>query len=154
MSKTNKIFVIILITIIVLVLIILTSNKNKEITQTIQKTDKLNPLKEKYTSQENEGGNVTVTVKPKILKAGEKPIFEVEFNTHSVDLSFDIEKLSFLTNDKGKTSNQSVWNGSPPGGHHRSGTLAFTEILSEGKFVELVIKDVAGIPKRSFKWQL
>lgn len=111
-------------------------------------------LKDKLPSQENEGGNVTVTVKPIILKAGGKPIFEVEFNTHSVDLSFDIEKLSFLTDDKGKTFNQSVWSGSPPGGHHRSGTLTFIEILPEAKYVELTITNVAGISVRKFRWEL
>ena len=142
MTKINKILFFIFLLIIVFFLGFFLVNKDNK------------KLKDPFAPQENEGGSVTVTVRPKVLKVGEKPTFEVEFNTHSVELSFAIEKLSFLTDDKGKTFNQPVWNGSPPGGHHRSGTLTFAEILSETKYVELVIKDVAGISERKFRFEL
>jgi len=142
MTKINKILFFIFLLIIVFFLGFFLVNKDNK------------KLKDSFAPQENEGGSVTVTVKPKVLKVGEKPIFEVEFNTHSVELSFAIEKLSYLTDDKGKTFNQPVWNGSPPGGHHRSGILTFTEILSETKYVELIIKDVAGISERKFRFEL
>ena len=156
MSQINKLLLFVLGIISLFFIVNLAQNKISQTTteNNSPQSNAIAPKKDKFISQENEGESVTVTVKPKILEVGEKPTFEVEFNTHSVELSFAIEKLSFLTDDKGKTFNQPVWNGSPPGGHHRSGTLTFSKILSETKYVELVIKDVAGISERKFRFEL
>ncbi|HJQ29533.1 MAG TPA: hypothetical protein VJ827_09335 [Rubrobacter sp.] len=50
----------------------------------------------------------------------------------------------------------------PKGGHHREGTLTFSERTPDGRRVigpdtrriELVIRDAAGVPERSFEWKL
>jgi hypothetical protein len=45
------------------------------------------------------------------------------------------------------------------GGHHRSGELTFPATLPDGRPtsgggpVELVIRDIGGVPERSFAWQ-
>lgn len=108
----------------------------------------------KFASQENNEGNVVVVVTPVDLETGKNPKFEIQFNTHSVDLSFDVSQIVTLTDDKENIFDQSVWSGSPLGGHHRSGTLIFQKTLQKTKFVELIIKDVAGIPERKFNWKI
>ncbi|MBI4009213.1 hypothetical protein HY357_03200 [Candidatus Roizmanbacteria bacterium] len=154
MSKRNTILLVVLIAIILVFFIQRSGNEKSAVTD--PKTDiTISPqTDDKLTSQENEGGNVTVTVQPEVLGIGQKPTFKLEFNTHSVDLSFDIAKQSFLTDDKGKRLEGSTWNGSPPGGHHREGTLTFNTALTETKYVEFIMKDIAGVSKRKFKWEL
>jgi hypothetical protein len=104
--------------------------------------------------QENEGGSVTVTVEPEVLEIGKNPKFKLEFNTHSVELSFDVVKQSYVLNDKGNRLDGATWSGSPPGGHHRNGTLIFNVPLPQTKYVEFVITNIAGIEERKFKWNL
>ncbi len=106
-----------------------------------------------YESQENEGGSVTVTVTPLSLKPGLPASFDVAFETHSVDLLFDIEKVAALTDDLGTTYTPH-WEGSPPGGHHRSGTLRFTPDIQEPTTLTLTFTDIAGIPSRTFSWNV
>lgn len=155
MTRLNKIlFTISIIILIVVGFSVLKTRDKKELpTIKAQAQDKL-------ISRENDGGNVTVTVKPITLKVGEKPVFDLEFNTHSIDLSFNVAKQSYLIYGKGNYGygnrlTDGIWNGSPEGGHHREGTLAFNSVLlSETKFVELIIKNVAGVTERKFKWNL
>ncbi len=111
-------------------------------------------LTNKLVSQEKEEASVTVTVKPEVLKIGQKPKFQIEFNTHSVDLSFDITKISLLVDDKGNIYSNAIWNGSDPGGHHRSGTLSFNNFLTGTTNAELIIRNIAGVAERKFKWNL
>ena len=106
------------------------------------------------SAQENSGGEVDIKATPLILKAGEKPQFEIEFNTHSVELDFDISQIASLTDEDGNSDTSSTWEGSPPGGHHRSGTLIFTAPLIQTKSVNLTIRDISGVSKREFTWQL
>ncbi len=120
-----------------------------------KKSNSIVPLqKDAFILQENEGGGVTVAAKPKILRVGEKPVFEVGFNTHSVNLDFDVAQQSLLVDDKGNIASSSVWEGTGPGSHHRSGILTFSTPLSQTEYVELVIKNVAGIAERKFFWNL
>ena len=100
------------------------------------------------------GGEVDVTVTPEVLIAGQPPRFKLEFNTHSVELDFDIEKITRLSDDRRKDYGQPTWEGSPPGGHHREGKLSFTDNLTETKSVTLSFSGVAGISNREFIWQL
>lgn len=142
MSTTNK-FLLLSLTIIFLLL-----------TNGIVKKSKQKIPEKNLSLKVNEGGNVTVTVTPKVLEIGKKPVFEIEFETHSVDLSFDVSKQSVLVDDKAVSLNQSVWDGSPPGGHHRSGTLSFNNSLTQTNNVELIIKNIAGVAERKYKWNL
>lgn len=104
--------------------------------------------------QENSGGEVDVKVTPLVLKVGEKPQFRLEFNTHSVELDFDVAKVTSLVTDRGPLSGEASWDGSPPGGHHREGTLTFVDNLAETKSVTLILRGVAGISERKFIWQI
>lgn len=152
MSLINKILVSILV--VVLLFLGINTVKKTEKSSKIKSSNNVNQSNNKLNSQENEGGNVIVTVKPKILEIGKKPIFEMEFNTHSIDLDFDIAKQVYLIDDKNRILKKSIWNGGSAGGHHRAGNLSFNDLLTETKYVQLVIKDIAGVSERKFKWNL
>lgn len=109
-------------------------------------------------TQVSEGGQVSVEVTWLGPAAG--PVFEVAMNTHSVDLDgYDLAKLAVLRTDKGQEVRPSRWD-APAGGHHRRGTLAFPDKAPDGgpligpntAWIELVIRDVAGVPERVFRW--
>lgn len=104
--------------------------------------------------QKKSGGEVDVTITPEVLIVGQPPRFKLEFNTHSVELDFDVVKTAELSDGSEKIYKEATWEGSPSGGHHRSGTLTFSAPLSQTKSVTLVLRDIAGIPKREFIWQL
>jgi hypothetical protein len=108
------------------------------------------------STQVRDGGQVSVAVTWKGPEAG--PVFEVTMDTHSVDLdSMDLARLATLKTPAGELA-PSGWS-APRGGHHRAGTLTFASVAGDGRStigsgpVELVIRDVAGVPERSFQWQ-
>ncbi len=83
-------------------------------------------------------------------------------DTHAVDLdAYDLSKLAVLRVDGGPMSQPSGWD-APKGGHHRKGTLSFAPTTADGRpfidktarSVELIIRDVAGVPERTFRWDL
>ena len=109
------------------------------------------------STQVNEGGAVTVTAT--WVGAASGPIFTIAMNTHSVDLdAIDLTALATLNAD-GIHVRPTSW-GAPAGGHHREGALSFptttddgrTVIGPETKMIELVIRDVADVPERTFRW--
>jgi hypothetical protein len=106
--------------------------------------------------QSNTGGAVTIDVEWLGLDDGFLA-FAVALNTHSVDLDqYDLGKLVVLRDDEGKEYHPTTWD-SAPGGHHRRGTLAFSPLdsLNQGtEYLELIIRDVAGIDERSFRWEM
>ena len=110
------------------------------------------PWGESVSPQENSGGEVDIKVTPLVLKAGEKPQFKLEFNTHSVELDFDIVSVAILTDDLGNTYKPATWDGSTPGGHHREGTLAFAGNLKAAKTLTLTLLEIGGVAKREFTW--
>ncbi|MFZ2202318.1 MAG: hypothetical protein WAV56_02865 [Microgenomates group bacterium] len=107
-----------------------------------------------YSPVENSGGEVDVKVTPLILQAGERPRFEIEFNTHSVELDFDVSAVSSLTDDSDNADTSSTWEGSPPGGHHREGILTFSSPLKSTSSVNLILRDISGIAARQFSWTI
>ena len=107
-----------------------------------------------YQSQVVEGGNVTVEVLPVALKAGSPSEFEIAMNTHSVDLSADMLKAVVLEDDMGKEYAPTKWDGPAAGGHHRSGKIEFPALSSGAKSVTLIVKDIAKVAERTFKWEL
>lgn len=108
-----------------------------------------------FEPQSNSEKAVTVQVTPLNLPAGGDTLdFEVAFNTHSVDLSFDPTLISVLRDDQGREYPAAGWEGAEPGGHHRSGVLKFTAFEDAPAFVEVVIRDLAGVPERVFRWEL
>lgn len=110
-------------------------------------------IQSSYETKENEGGNVTVSITPLFLKPGLPASFDMAFETHSVDLLFDVVSIATLT-DNTETLYTPLWDGSPPGGHHRKGTLRFIPDLSTATTLTLTFRDIAGIPARTFSWEV
>ncbi|MBI2880151.1 MAG: hypothetical protein HYY21_01080 [Candidatus Tectomicrobia bacterium] len=110
------------------------------------------------------GGGVTIDVTPLPAKGGSQDLrFSVRMDTHSVALDdYDMVKASLLRNGRGRAVRAGAWADPTGGGHHREGVLVFplkekegTSVLTEGaQFIEVVIRDVAGVPERVFRWNL
>jgi hypothetical protein len=101
-----------------------------------------------------------VTVKVSWQGPNAGPIFDVVLDTHAVDLDgYDLRQLAVLRLD-GEREVQPIGWDAPKGGHHRQGTLSFPAAAAGGspllspstRTVELVIRDVAGVPERVFRW--
>lgn len=109
-------------------------------------------------TQTVEGGQVTVVVTWTGPDAG--PTFKVVMDTHAVDLDgYDLRQLARLRTGRGELIEPIEWT-APKGGHHREGSLRFPATTPSGRPVfapddrslELVIRDVAGIPERTYRW--
>ena len=95
--------------------------------------------------ENSDGGiKISVTYLPDITDA---TAFEIAVTAHK-DYNDDFKNNSYLRDSSGKTYQPLSYEGA--GGHHASGTLRFPKI--ESKRFELVIKDVAGVNERVFKW--
>ena len=90
------------------------------------------------------GIKITVTYLPDITDA---TAFDIIVTAHN-DYNDDFKSNSYLRDSSGKTYQPISYEGE--GGHHASGTLRFPKI--ESKRFELVIKDVAEVEERVFKW--
>lgn len=106
-----------------------------------------------WETKELTGGNVTIAITPITLRPLSPASFDVAFETHSVNLDFDVETIVDFTDENG-TQYIPHWQGSPPGGHHRKGTLVFTPDIAKPTTVTLVFRDIAGIPSRTFTWEI
>ena len=106
---------------------------------------------ERKSSSENK---VRVVVSPVQLASGRTAKFEVRITTHSVELSQNMVAVSTLKDDRGHKYRPLGWDGSPPGGHHRSGVLEFPTIKGNPNTVTLFIRDIAGVAQRIFEWKL
>ena len=111
-------------------------------------------------TQTSSAGNVTIKATWQGRSAG--PIFFVALDTHAVDLDvYDLKQLVTLRVDGGQAVQPVSWD-APKGGHHRSGTLSFPAAAADGsplisastRTVELVIRDIAGVPERVLRWTL
>jgi len=102
----------------------------------------------------NDENRVTIEVKPINIQVTEPLHFEIAINTHQGDLSFDLIEVSLLEDDRGNVVKPICWEGAPPGGHHRSGTLIFPAIGDQTKRIKLILKDVYDVPERIFEWEL
>ncbi len=105
-------------------------------------------------AQENHQNYVDVEVKPQEVSFAEPLKFDIAFNTHQVSLNFDVAKISSLKDDKGTVYKPLRWEGAPPGGHHRSGTLIFPKLAEGTKAITLTLKNIAKVPERKFTWKL
>ncbi|MEK7122311.1 MAG: hypothetical protein AAB855_00480 [Patescibacteria group bacterium] len=80
--------------------------------------------------------------------------FAISLETPSVELSQALDEVSILTDDRGREYAPTSWEGDPPGGHHRSGTLLFTGINPSVKTLTLDVRTIGGVPDRFFTWEL
>ena len=100
------------------------------------------------------GGGVTAKVAFLNPKSGDEPRFQIVLDTHSVNLDgYDLKTLASLRDDAGKAY-ASTGMENKGSGHHRETTVSFAKVSAEAKRLELVIKDVAGINERVFRWNL
>ena len=102
--------------------------------------------------QEHEAGSVTVSAAWVVGTTSAA----IGMNTHSVNLdSFDLKELARVRLDGGAWISPTEWD-SPPGGHHRTGTLTFGTIdaqtLANARVTELEIRDV-GVPSHMLRWE-
>jgi hypothetical protein len=107
-----------------------------------------------YQTQSNNQNRVRVDVRPIQLLPGKPVKFEIRMNTHSGDLSQDLIVVSTLKDSSGREYQPTNWDGSPPGGHHRSGVLEFSELGDAAQSITLVIREVANVPERVFNWSI
>lgn len=106
----------------------------------------------------SEGSQVTVKATWAEPSAG--PLFTIVMDTHAVDLDgFDLARLAALRVDGGDELAPVGWD-APPGGHHREGTLTFPAeqggkpvIDAQTRIIELIVRDVAGVPERVLTWE-
>ena len=106
-----------------------------------------------FDTQTSDAGEVVIDVTPRTL--GEDAWdFEVNLNTHSVSIDSDLTTVSALRCDRGQEYAPVAWEGSGPGGHHRSGVLRFAALDHSVSFVEVVIRNVANVPERTFRWDV
>lgn len=89
-----------------------------------------------------QAGTVEVRMTPLTLNTT-GAAFRVEFTTHSGALDVDPATASQLRVN-GQTSTGGTWSGPGPGGHHRDGTLRFTNAIPAGAGIELRI---TGLPQ-------
>jgi len=111
----------------------------------------------------SEERGVTVTATYRGLLEDGKLGFDVKLDTHSGSLdSYAVERLAYLRNDAGQVAEPVGWHAAEGSSHHRSGLLLFPSIDRAGnpliredtRSLELVVKDLAGVPERVLKWDL
>lgn len=106
----------------------------------------------KSATQKNSEGAVTVEVTPKELALGSQAIFEITFDTHSVELNYDIANVAKLADENGGVYKPLSWTGGK-GSHHIEGILTFPEIDKSSKKVTLTIPGIDN-KDRVFSWDL
>ena len=109
-------------------------------------------------TQTSEGGGVTINAT--LLTQTPAITFKVALDTHSVELDgYDLRQLATLRVDQGPALQPSGWD-APAGGHHREGTLTFSATMPDGqpvisdtaRTIELIVRDIGGVPERVVQW--
>lgn len=97
------------------------------------------------------GGGVTVKV-TYLSQTEHESKFSMALETHSVNLDgYDFKTISVLRDDTGLTM-QPTGVENTGSGHHREIILTFPRPSLDRKWLELVIKDIAGVKERTFRW--
>jgi len=98
------------------------------------------------------GGGVTVKV-TQLKDVTDDLRFSVALDTHSVNLDvYDLKALSVLRDPTGAVM-QPTEVENKGSGHHRQIVLIFPRASADWKWLEVVIKDVAGVKERTFRWE-
>ena len=103
-------------------------------------------------SQQVAGGGVTVAAT--LLKdQGETTGIKLVLDTHSANLDgYKFEAIATLRDDSGKTYPVEAVEQASGGEHHRQAVLRFGKVDPQAKSLELIVKDVAGVKERIFRW--
>lgn len=98
------------------------------------------------------GGGVTVEV-TWLKEAAGGPSFRVVLDTHSVNLDgYRFEEIVRLRDGRGGEQAPLAVEGAEGSGHHRQATIRFAWPEPRPGELELVVKGVAGVPERVFRW--
>jgi hypothetical protein len=101
--------------------------------------------------QTQSGGGVTLKV-TYLAQTDHESKFSLVLDTHSVNLDlYELKALSVMRDDTGLAM-QATGAESKGSGHHREVVLTFPRPSLERKWLELVIKDIAGVKERTFRW--
>jgi hypothetical protein len=107
-----------------------------------------------HTTRTDSGGGVTVKATFLDFKTRGELHFQVVLDTHSVNLDgYDLKSLSSLRDDIGNTYFPTAVE-NKGSGHHRQSTVIFSKVAPNSKRVELLIKGIAGVKERLFRWDL
>ncbi len=93
---------------------------------------------------------ITFAVDPLGFGPSDYVKLQISIDTHTVDLDFDLPKISMLVYD-GKEYVPVSWSG-PAAGHHMSGVLEFPPLGNLQKSLKLVVKNAANADW-VFEWQ-
>jgi hypothetical protein len=100
------------------------------------------------------GGGVTVDV-TFLKEHGDGPTFKVVLDTHSANLDgYRFEEIVRVRDGKGGELAPTAVEGAEGSGHHREATVRFAWPDPKPKIVEMVVKGVAGVPEREFRWSV
>lgn len=155
MNKIKKIVIVLSLGLLLLVFIAIMLNQEREQGQG-QEQKILSESSETVNllSKDSSQNNITFNVTPIDFSFDSPLKFEINIDTHSESLDFDLTRISILEDDQGNKYQPLNWDGSPSGGHHRSGIITFPEINNKVKNIKLVIQDNLGDPSRIFEWKL
>jgi hypothetical protein len=98
------------------------------------------------------GGGVTVDV-TFLKERAEGPTFQVVLDTHSGSVDgYRFEEIVRLRDGKGGEAAPAAVESAKGSGHHREATVRFAWPEPKPKTLELIVKGVAGVPERVFRW--
>jgi hypothetical protein len=122
------------------------------------RTNQTEPFLQQTTGWESQTSSqppITVRVTPlelgKMVSAWK---FQVVLDTHTENLNDSLLQAAVLETGDGAIYRPAAWEGSGPGGHHREGVLIFQPIKPSPSYAELKLKNIGGVPERSFRWNL
>jgi hypothetical protein len=102
--------------------------------------------------QQVAGGGVTV-IATLLKEQADATAIKLVLDTHSVNLDgYKLDAIAALRDDAGKTYPVVAVEQASGGGHHRQAVLQFGKVSAEAKTIELVVRDVAGVEERIFRW--
>ncbi len=78
----------------------------------------------------------------------------ISMNTHSVNLDFDMLKVSKLVDPNGNEYFPDEWQGPDGGGHHRSGVLLFSDIPEDLRELNFIMIPGGRFQTLNFKWEI
>ena len=106
-------------------------------------------------TQEQKAGDVTVIAvfkNPDSLGGKDKLVFNIKFDTHTVNLdAFKFNEGIVLKDDKGNIYKPASVK-ETGSGHHREADVKFKN-PGKVKSIELIVKDLAGVKETVFKWE-
>lgn len=100
------------------------------------------------------GGGVVVIL-TRLPSEGDALRFRIEMTTHMRDLDpYRLEQIIRLRDQTGKEIGPLAVEQIMGGGHHRMAVVRFPPPDPRATVVELLVRDVAGVPERVFRWDL